>query len=416
MQLNEKQYITYRKWKAFCNKMKMVIFYSFPIKRNKIVVCTFEGDGGFGCNPKYIVEELHKRNETYEFVWLVNDMNKEFPDYIIKAPNKGWSRAFHLATAKIWIDNYRKPYGTIKRKGQYYFQTWHGTIGFKSTGLWRGTAFSQMAYMVSKNDSDMIDYVTIDSEWCREMFPKGLVYDGEFLMSGAPRCDVLYGDKRKEKEAFCRKFNLDKNVKLVMFAPTFREKAVEGIRSVFSEEWTIDFQRLINNLEKRFGGDWHLCVRVHPQLATKYSDVWLEKNIINVSQEDDMYEMLAAMDVLITDYSSVAMDASFASIPVFIYADDIEKYIQDRGSFLWNISSNPYDAITNNKLMTPDIDTILPYSIAQDNDELERNILEFDEEEYKNKLKHFEEDVKLVFDGKASSRVADKIVELIQNQ
>ncbi len=112
------------------------------------------------------MEELHKRNVKYQFYWFVNDVNKEFPAYIKKVRNTSWNRAFHLSTAKIWIDNYRKPYGTRKRKGQYYFQTWHGTIGFKSIGLWRGKAFSRMAYLVSKNDSDMIDYVTIDCYWC----------------------------------------------------------------------------------------------------------------------------------------------------------------------------------------------------------------------------------------------------------
>ena len=156
----------------------------FPIKKNRIVVCTFEGKSGFGCNPKYIVEELHKRNENYEFVWLVNDTKKTFPGYIKKVPNTLWSRAYWLATSKIWIDNYRKPFGTIKRKNQYYFQTWHGTIGFKSTGLLRKEAFSKVAYLVSKNDSDMIDYVIIDSKWCEVMDPKALVYDGAFLKTG----------------------------------------------------------------------------------------------------------------------------------------------------------------------------------------------------------------------------------------
>ena len=39
----------------------------------------------------------------------------------------------------------------------------------------------------------------------------------------------------------------------------------------------------------------------------------------------DRYEILAAMDAYITDYSSACFEAGFAHIPVFIYADDIEK-------------------------------------------------------------------------------------------
>ena len=208
--LDEKKYIRYRKLKAFGNKICFILCRIFPIKNNRICVCTFEGRGGFGCNPKYIVEEMHSRNPDYEFIWFVNDMHKNFPSYIKKVPNTLLSRAF-----------------------------WHATIGFKTIGLWRKSALSTMAYLVSKNDSDMIDDIVIDSEWCAKMFPKGMLYEGSFLKSGSPRCDTLYGDRRRYKEKFCQDFGIDKNIKLVMFAPTFREKVVNGKRSIYSENWTI---------------------------------------------------------------------------------------------------------------------------------------------------------------------------------
>lgn len=415
--MKESIYIWYRRLIAGSNRLLYMMCSVLPIRKNKIAVCIFEGKTGFGCNPKYIVEELHKRNADYQFYWFVNDVNKEFPAYIKKVKNTSWNRAYHLSTAKVWIDNYRKPYGTRKRKGQYYFQTWHGTIGFKSIGLWRGKAFSRMAYLVSKNDSDMIDYVTIDSEWCNEMFPKGLVYDGAFLKTGAPRCDILYGNRQKEREAFRRKLCLAMESRLVMFAPTFREGKRDGVRQVFSEEWSIDFERLLHNMGQRFGGEWYLCIRVHPQLSSQlqqYSkEISISDRIIDVSREDDMYELLAAMDALITDYSSVAMDAGFAHMPVFIYADDIETYVNDRGSLLWDLSSESGAVIRNNKVMTPGIDVVLPYSVAQDNDELERNILEFDAEKYECGLTEFDRAVGLVFDGQASVRVANEIERCI---
>lgn len=415
--MSEKSYIRYRKAMAFGNKLCFILCRIFPIRNKRISICTFEGRNGFGCNPRYIVEELHRRNNEYEFIWLVNDMKKEFPGYIRKVPNTLWSRAYWLSTSKIWIDNYRKPYGTIKRKKQYYFQTWHGTIGFKSTGLLRKEAFSKMAYLVSKNDSDMIDYVVIDSKWCEVMDPKALVYDGAFLKTGAPRCDVLYGDKKETRALFREKYGLEQTDKIVMFAPTFREKSDNGVRSVYSEKWSLDFKRLISNLEKRFGGAWCLCLRLHPQLAKDIMDDFhlsSEIRIVDISKEDDMNINLAAMDALVTDYSSVAMDAGFMRIPVFIYADDIEKYIKDRGSILWDFSRLPGGTIKNNQEMVPGIDTELPYTVSRDNDELERHILEFDESRYIEQMNRFVKDVELIFDGKASCRVADKIESFIK--
>lgn len=285
------------------------------------------------------MQKLHKEHPEYEFVWFVNkdSWEKQFPEYIRKVPNTLWSRAYWLTHSKVWIDNYRKPYDTCKRKGQYYLNVNHYTIGIKCTGLWRGEGFSKMAYLVSKNDSDMIDDLVIDSAWCEEVSPKGLVYDGTYQKTGTPRCDILYGDRSDAKRKFREEHNLPQEAKVLLFAPTFREGAKDGKRFVFSAIWSIDFKRLIDNLEKKFGGKWYLCVRVHPQLAPTFKECKnpdVQDRIIDESQADDMYEILAGMDAYISDYSSACFEAGFAHIPVFLYADDIQKYANDRGALM----------------------------------------------------------------------------------
>lgn len=410
----EQLYIKKRKIIAFINKLAFYLCRIFPINKRLISVCTFEGRGGFGCNPKYIVQELHSLDKRFKFVWFVNDMNKQFPEYIKKVPNTLWSRAYWLTRSSIWIDNYRKPYGTVKRKKQLYINTWHATQGFKSIGLWRGNAFSAMAYLVSKNDSDMVDYFVTDSLWCDEVNPKGMLYNGPVLKYGAPRCDALYGDREKKKKEFREIHKLPLESKLVMFAPTFREGSVNGKRTVFSEIWSLDFKRLLKNLTERFGGDWYICLRVHPQLADKmsgYKDSELGSRIINESKADDMYEILAAMDMFITDYSSAAMDACLCKMPVYLYADDIEQYTKDRGSLLWNLSSDTSKPVTNNKVMTPNLDLILPFPIAKDNDEMEKIIADFDQRKYEYKLDEYMNRIGLIFNGNASNRVAKMICE-----
>lgn len=411
MALNERQYIAYRKIKALGNRICFHLCRIFPIRKNLISVCTFEGKGGFGCNPKYLVQELHKRNPDYQFVWFVNDMDKEFPDYVKKVPNTLWSRAYWLSVSKVWIDNYRKPYGTCKRKKQYYLNVNHYTIGIKSTGLLRGDGFSRMAYLVSKNDSDMIDGLVIDSAWCEQCFERALIYQGNFLKTGSPRCDVLYGDKRRYREKFRRKQGLPPDAKVVMFAPTFREGAKNGKRSVYSEAWSIDFKRLLESLERRFGGVWYICVRVHPQLAPvfhEYKNEAVQGRLIDESQADDMYEILAGMDAYITDYSSACFEAGFAEIPVFIFADDIQRYADSR-NLMWNLASDPLDHITNNKDMTPELDLVFPFPVATDNAGLEKIILMFNEESYRKELERFRQVTELIFDGRASEKLAQLV-------
>lgn len=74
---------------------------------------------------------------------------------------------------------------------------------------------------------------------------------------------------------------------------------------------------------------------------------------------------------------------------------------------LWNLSGDSRKPVSNNKEMTPDINVILPYPIAQNNDEMEKNILEFNEEQYLSRMRQFEREVELVFDGRASARTGD---------
>lgn len=408
----EERYIFYRKVKGVRDSLVFYLMRIFPIKHKKITICTFEGKGGYGCNPRYIVEELHRRDSEYQFVWLVNDLEKEFPDYIQKKKNSLWSRAYHLSTSKVWIDNYRKPLGTKKRKKQLYLQTWHGTICFKALGMWRGEGFSKIAHLVSKRDADMTDYVLIDSEWCREVYPKGLVYEGEFMKTGMPRCDIMVNSREEQKRKIREKFGLPMNAKIVMFAPTFREKGQKGKRGVFVEETTLDFEKMTEALNQRFGGEWYIFMRLHPQFAgqlERYPIGQVKEHIVDVSTEPDMCELLAAVDAIVTDYSSAAMDASYIAIPVFLYADDLEDYMDNRGGMFWNLSVDSKKPITSNRIMTPGIDTVLPFPLAVNNEQMQENILRFNEQEYLQGLKQMQKDVQLLNDGFASKRVADFI-------
>ncbi len=415
--MKETYYIFYRKLKAFLNGLAFYICRVFPIDNKLVSVCSFEGRNGFGCNHKYIVEALHKKNPEIKIVWFLNKNiyeDKLFPDYIKKVPNTAWSRAYWLTRSKVWIDNYRKPYGTVKRKGQYYVNTNHYTLSIKSLGLWRGTGFSKMAYLVSKNDSDMINDLVIDSKFCEMASPKGFIYDGHYLKTGAPRCDVLYGDRTEKKKIYRRKKGLPEDAKIVMFAPTFREGAKDGKRFVYSEEWSLDFGRLLDNLKAKFSGEWYLCIRVHPQLAAAFDDYDnsdLAGRIINESKADDLYDIMAAMDAYITDYSSACFEAGFAKMPVFIYADDIGKYEKDRGSLYWNMATDPLDDIKCNSDIFPEENWEFPFSVATDNDMMEKNIQMFDETLYIEDLDNFHRKIGLVFDGQASEQVAEKILK-----
>jgi CDP-glycerol glycerophosphotransferase len=390
----ENRYIQKRIWKA---RFQSVLFYIcriFPIREKKIVFCCIEGTTGYSCNPKYIAEELIRRNEGYELVWLVNDINKTFPKEIKAVKNTLWNRAYHLSTARFWVDNSRKQLECRKRKGQTYIQTWHAKLGFKPTCLDRGASFSRIAYLVSKHDSDMIDCWLSNSDWYDKTLPTGSLYKGKTLRSGSPRCDILVNDIPKSRVKVRQQYNLPPNAKILMYAPTFRGGSQGTDRTIAASQGFPDYKRLKQSLETKFGGGWYIFLRLHPQLVARNLDVGIDNStIVDISRAEDMYEILAGCDAFMTDYSSAAFDAAVMRIPIFLYADDYAEYEGERGKLLWNLRK-------------------LPFPLALTNDELEKQILDFNETAYQEELEQLFQDTGMVEDGQASKRVVDEIEKI----
>lgn len=396
---SEEKAIKMRKRKAHKVNFAYHLMRVFPINHKKIVFTAFEGDGGFCCNPRYIAEELLKRKDKFEIVWLVNNMEKNFPPEIMKVQNTFWNRVYHLSTAKVWVDNSRKEFGTAKRKGQFYIQTWHAGLGIKPIGKFRGKLFPKIAHMVSEYDSNLVDCLLSNSDWCTKFSPQMFLYNGQIFKTGSPRCDIFTNKRDKLYKMVRERYGVPSDAKIVMFAPTFRGGSQKGTRQVFAEEPTLDFARLEETLTKKYGGTWYIFLRLHPQLAARLKEVPLSnksEHMVDVSQADDMNEVLAAMDVFITDYSSSAFDAANMRMPVFLYADDLKEYIEERGELMWDM----YD---------------LPFPMAESNDVLMENIFAYDDVKYRQEIDAFMEEHGVLEDGHASKRVVD-LIERVLNE
>lgn len=388
----ENWYITKRKIKAAFYSIPYYLCRIFPIKRNKIVMWTFEGSGGYGCSPRYIAEEILKSNREgksdYEIYWLVQDMTKEFPAEIHKVKDTAWNRAYHMTSARYWIGNTRTFYGTKKRKGTTYLQTWHGSLSLKPIGRYRGVHFSKIAYLVSKADSDLIDVLISGSRYCTNMWRDGLIYDGRIEEIGSPRCDVLINCVEEKHRQLREEYNLPLDSKIVIYAPTFRGGSQGTQRAINENPITIDFNRVIAAFENRFGGTWYVFLRLHPQLSVFMNEMSVQgknERLIDVTQRPDMNEIMAATDAIITDYSTCIFEGFLTGQPGFIYTDDFEDYVRDRGNMMFGLDEIPFPAASNNE-------------------ELIQSILKYDEKTYENKAERFIDNNGIITDGYATKR------------
>lgn len=394
----ERYYIQKRKRKAFLYSIPFYLCRIFKVDKYKLVFWTFEGTGGYGDSPKYIAEELLKRNrengKQYRIYWLMSDLSQYMPPEIVKVQDTPWNRAYHMATAGWWVGNSRTFYGTKRRKKQKYIQTWHANIGLKPVGRCRGDRFPLIADIVSKADSSLITTVITGSGWAEKMYPDGLIYNGHMLRTGLPRMDVLFNDREKKYVEIRERYHVPSDTRLLMYAPTFRGGSQQGKRKISAEDSTVDFSCVLNALEKRFGGNWRVMLRLHPQLAALKEQFNVldetRHKMIDVTQEPDMNELLAASDAFLTDYSSAMFESMMMYMPSFLYVDDLDEYISDRGTLMFDLDE-------------------LPFPWSRDNQGLIDSILHFDEERYVKRVKQMIDECKIVMDGKASARVAEFI-------
>ncbi|WP_033171368.1 CDP-glycerol glycerophosphotransferase family protein [Selenomonas sp. ND2010] len=370
----------------------------YPIDPKKIVFTTIEGTTGFSCNPKYIALELLRRRQDLDLVWLVDDMSKEFSAGIRKVKNTLKNRAYELSTAAVWVDNSRKQLECRKRPGQFYLQTWHASIAIKPIGLERGASFSKIARMVTEHDSRMIDLFVTNSAWVEEHAALGMLYHGEMIRTGSARVDALINDRDNIRRKFREKYGLAKDTKIAMYAPTFRSGSQGTERDPAMQNKMPDFRMLKEALEKRFGVNWVIVLRLHPQLTARHISLGLTDKtgtIIDASREEDMCETLGAADFLLTDYSALAFDAAFMNLPVFLYVYDLKEYIKERGQLSWNLEG-------------------LPFPYAENMDELCRRMNSFELEGYKKALQKLWKITELKEDGQASKQIVDIIEETLK--
>ena len=181
-----------------------------------------------------------------------------------------------------------------------------------------------------------------------------------------------------------------------MYCPTFRGGSQATNRTIEKGDHAPDYDRLLHSLREKFGGRWVIFLRLHPQLTARHIAAHAEnKDLIDVSTVDDMYELLAACDAFLTDYSSAAFDAAVMNIPVFLYCDDYSVYEGERGKLLWNLRD-------------------LPFPLAENDDEMERRIAGFEQTAYLEKLAKLFRDCGVEESGEASKRVADELQQHLE--
>jgi len=357
------------------------LFSLLPKNPRKAVCQSFYGRG-WSDSPGAIGAELLRRG--YEVYWVAKGQEeaKTLPPGAKPLFGESAASIYHQCTAGVWVDSCRKWAYTRKRGRQLYIQTWHG-FPLKRIEGEAADALPEEYLRAARHDSGMCDLFLSNSRFLTRIYREGFWYSGEILEEGLPRNDILTGKHPEIVEKVRRGLGISPEKKLLLYAPTFRKD--KGLSA-----YNVDFSQCAQALSQRFGGEWLVLLKLHPNIAEKAQELEYDPHTVkNASGWPDIQELYLACDALLTDYSSVMFDFMATEKPCFLYVNDLEEYKGDR-NFYFDLSK-------------------LPYPIAEDNSGLKEAILQFDQQAQALREREFQKEFGLRETGRAAQATVDWI-------
>ena len=350
-------------YKAYCVAYMRLMQRLRGINPRKVVFSSFEGRQ-YSDNPRYISEKLHELCPDCEIVWLFHKScidSVQAPDYVKKRVRSGRTGLLEQATARFWVDNFRHKEAVWLDEGkQFYIQTWHGDRGFKRVG----DDNEKMPHEVRRIESRCAMMIA-GSEFGRNTYRTAFDFQGEVLMDGCPKNDILVRGDPDEAARIRLRLGVGPETKLLMYAPTYRDD-----RARLSQDAVLDLSRTLDHLEAATGARWRCLYRAH-YLNTALN-VRQDDRLMDVTAWPEMAELLLVTDMLITDYSSCGGDFALLRRPLFLYHADVEDYLRQSRSFYFDVEKSPFLVAHSQEELERLIDATGPEAARENCEALDR--------------------------------------------
>jgi CDP-glycerol glycerophosphotransferase (TagB/SpsB family) len=313
--------------------------------KDKQILTVFFTENNYADNSRYFLEYLRSiPSHDYKVRVLVKnlDLYKQihviYPDITYYSKSIPGLRLF-LKTKNIVISH--------GSDSSYFFPYFLDIKSKNIINLWHGIPLKRLSLQVkgireSKSRKRFQKFTSICASSPFEQFLLAACFDmhiDDVWVTGTPRNDYLINPS---SELITEHKYLGK--KIILYAPTWREY---GSRSSFFPFEDKDLRALNTFLEEQ---DTYLLLRGHREEMERISSNYGEKSlsrILPAHQEifPDAQQLLAHVDVLVTDYSSIYLDFLLVDKPIIFIPYDLKEYESYRG-FLFDYDTNtPGDKI-----------------------------------------------------------------------
>ncbi len=378
----------------FCKLFLKAILHAywiFPVRKRRITLLN-ELSFSYGDSMKYLHKYIKTNEINLEVIFPNRDTSNEKDNGLIKVKPMSVLYFYYLLTSSAIVTNAGGVSYLPLRRKQLVVNTWHGGGPYKKINM---DVFDNKWYRKeSKMNASNTDYILSSCELFSKYEVPALMMDkSKCIECGLPRNDVFFHNDEMIKKRVYDYYNLPKNYKTILYAPTFRSNLNDFTSSMKYNEIDLNVDRVIEAFKEKFGGEWVFAIRMHPKIR---KEITLDMNTIDMSEYPDMQELLYTADAVITDFSSLMWDFSFTYRPCLLYSNDIETYERERG-FYMPISQ-------------------WPYPIAHSEEELISIVRDFDLNDYIDKVNTHHIQAGSFENGKASDTVLKLIISHIEGE
>ncbi|MFJ2236671.1 CDP-glycerol glycerophosphotransferase family protein [Streptomyces sp. NPDC087859] len=314
-----------------------------PLRADHAVFAAY-GSRGHGCNPGALEQAFRTHAPHIRTAWIAGAEHHHTIPTATRRLRPG-SAAYWtaLARSKYLVNNTDFDHRLVKRPGQVFVQTQHGTP-LKHMGLdlqEHPAAARGMDFTALLDDVDKWDYLLSANRHTTLTWER--VYPGTYttLEYGCPRNDVFQQATSQDVRRLRESLGIPEGTVAILYAPTHRDYRR-------TQRPALDLDRVLRRLGPRFV----VLARAHHRhggpLATSTG------RIIDVTDHPSVESLCLASDALVTDYSSLMFDYANLDRPIVIHSDDREAYEAARGTY-FDLRAFPPGAVARSEDELTDI-------------------------------------------------------------
>ena len=362
-----------RAWKEKCRKA----FEDAQIDSKKIFFCTFAGRQ-YSDSPKAIYERMlnDEAFADYTFVWSFirprdyEDVQALRDDRTILVKQNSAEFLRELYSSKYWILNYKTTDAYLKRDNQIFVQCWHGTP-LKRLGrdiAVEGNAATALGKIHDSylEESRKFDYFISPSRFASERFVSsfGLRELGKeeiILEVGYPRNDALARVTPTKVLEVKEGLGIPLDKKVILYCPTFRDNQY---RAGVGHTYQLGINLL--RMREELGDECVVLMRLHYLVSNSIDIGQFQGFAFDVSHYDDVNDLYAVSDLLVTDYSSVFFDYALLNRPIVFYMYDLDEYRSEIRDFYLDLDDLPGPIFTDEKELIAHLQTDAAWHVGNE--------------------------------------------------